>query len=345
MTSRAGARSRRSSGRRTAGASRTCPTRWTQQLYLYDFATSSETRLTTGAAGDVTPRLLARRQVARVPARRARAARPRSRLRSRTACSRTRHARPPAVRRRPAARLVAGRPVDRATSRSGAQGVQQRRAWCRPPAARARRSASSPTSSATRSRGAPTARICSSTRGQRTETGQLARVDLMPRTPRFREDQFRDLFERRHANPRAAEPARTAQRPVDTGAGRPPTAGTPGDRRKPTREPRRSRRVRRTSGAACRCCRSALDVRDARRSAPTASGCCSSRRRRGQQNLYVYPLDELATEPAVARQLTSTAGDKRDAAVLAGQQGGLLPRAGPHQHRDVESRESRGRSP
>src|ERR1041385_3491050 len=30
--------------------------------------------------------------------------------------------------------------------------------------------------------------------GQRTEPGTLARVDLVPRTPRFREDQFRDLF-------------------------------------------------------------------------------------------------------------------------------------------------------
>ena len=30
--------------------------------------------------------------------------------------------------------------------------------------------------------------------GQRTESTQLARVDLVPRTPRFREDQFRDLF-------------------------------------------------------------------------------------------------------------------------------------------------------
>ena len=30
--------------------------------------------------------------------------------------------------------------------------------------------------------------------GQRTEGGQLARVDLLPRTPKFREDQFRDLF-------------------------------------------------------------------------------------------------------------------------------------------------------
>jgi C-terminal processing protease CtpA/Prc len=33
----------------------------------------------------------------------------------------------------------------------------------------------------------------------------------------------------------------------------------------------------------------------------------------GQQNLYVYPLDELARDPAVARQLTSTTGGKRDA--------------------------------
>jgi len=33
----------------------------------------------------------------------------------------------------------------------------------------------------------------------------------------------------------------------------------------------------------------------------------------GQQNLYIYSLDELAREPAVARQLTSTPGVKRDA--------------------------------
>ncbi len=33
----------------------------------------------------------------------------------------------------------------------------------------------------------------------------------------------------------------------------------------------------------------------------------------GQQNLYLYSLDELAREPAVARQLTSTAGAKADA--------------------------------
>ena len=40
--------------------------------------------------------------------------------------------------------------------------------------------------------------------GQRTETGQLARVDLLPRLPRFREDQFRELF--REESPRTVAP-------------------------------------------------------------------------------------------------------------------------------------------
>ena len=37
----------------------------------------------------------------------------------------------------------------------------------------------------------------------------------------------------------------------------------------------------------------------------------------GQQNLYVFPLDELSKEPAVARQLTSTPGAKRSAQFTA----------------------------
>src|SRR6185436_13458495 len=48
--------------------------------------------------------------------------------------------------------------------------------------------------------------------GQRTESTQLARIDLVPRTPRFREDQFRDLF--REETPRT----RPAQRPTETPA-------------------------------------------------------------------------------------------------------------------------------
>src|SRR5204863_7003009 len=48
--------------------------------------------------------------------------------------------------------------------------------------------------------------------GQRTETVQLARVDLIPRTPKFREDQFRDLF--KEETPRSLTNTRPA--PAET---------------------------------------------------------------------------------------------------------------------------------
>ena len=44
-----------------------------------------------------------------------------------------------------------------------------------------------------------------------------------------------------------------------------------------------------------------------------ASGCSSRATAAGQQNLYVYSLDELADGPAVARQLTSTSDPKTSA--------------------------------
>src|SRR6185295_1883691 len=44
---------------------------------------------------------------------------------------------------------------------------------------------------------------------QRTEDSQVARIDLIPRTPRFREDQFRDLF--REESPRTSRTAPTPQ--------------------------------------------------------------------------------------------------------------------------------------
>ncbi len=46
--------------------------------------------------------------------------------------------------------------------------------------------------------------------GQRTENGQLARIDLIQRTPRFREDQFRELF--REEQPRTLAPNQPRKR-------------------------------------------------------------------------------------------------------------------------------------
>ena len=58
---------------------------------------------------------------------------------------------------------------------------------------------------------------------QRTEDRQLARIDLVLRTPRFREDQFRDLFRVETRNP--AQPT-----PIAPAASTPrPTAPTPSD--------------------------------------------------------------------------------------------------------------------
>jgi hypothetical protein len=42
---------------------------------------------------------------------------------------------------------------------------------------------------------------------QRTEPGEVMRVDLLPRTPKFREDQFRDLFREEQPKTTPAEPS------------------------------------------------------------------------------------------------------------------------------------------
>jgi Tol biopolymer transport system component len=69
--------------------------------------------------------------------------------------------------------------------------------------------------------------------GQRTESGGLARIDLIPRTPQFREDQFRDLF--REETPRTVTPGTPQQEPTPTTT---PTQ-TPTPSQTPHRRPRR----------------------------------------------------------------------------------------------------------
>ena len=143
--------------------------------------------------------------------------------------------------------------------------------------------------------------------GQRTEDGQVARIDLQPRTPRFREDQFRELFEQespRVTSPatqprtrRRATPARdTARAADDSAASRAAAKVTPeivfaGIRRRLTMLPTG---VDVGSHAICPDGKQLLMIAGAE----------------GQQNLYLYSLDELSREEPVARQLTSTSGGK-----------------------------------
>ncbi len=146
---------------------------------------------------------------------------------------------------------------------------------------------------------------------QRTEQGQLARVDLTLRTPRFREDLFRDLF---------STPARPAQ-PV------PPVPSVP---IVPVFEGIRNRLSLLPLG---------LDVQTATISADGKLALIAAAAA-GQTNLYTYPLDELGERP-VARQLTTTAGAKADAQFSPDGREVYYLEGGRIQIANVERRDSR----
>jgi tricorn protease len=144
--------------------------------------------------------------------------------------------------------------------------------------------------------------------GQRTETAQLARVDLIPRTPKFREDQFRDLF--KEETPRTQLRQQQTSEPPASPA--PAPTGTPAAEAKPKPTPKpveisfdqiRHRLSQLPVG---------IDVRYQTIS-PDGKWVLMIAAVANQLNLYVYPLDELSKDPFVARQLTSTAGGKSDA--------------------------------
>jgi len=148
--------------------------------------------------------------------------------------------------------------------------------------------------------------------GQRTERGQIARVDLILRTPKFREDQFRDLFQepaRRPATPAPAvppAPADVAKRAEDEKKDEKDVK----DEKAEKVEPKKPVEIvfadirRRLSLVP-----TGLDVADQAIS-PDGKWLVVTADAAGQQNLYLYSIDELSREPAVARQITSTPGQK-----------------------------------
>jgi len=137
---------------------------------------------------------------------------------------------------------------------------------------------------------------------QRTEPGEVIRIDLLPRTPKFREDQFRDLF--KDERPTSPSSPSTPPAPPALPAPSVPTA---------------------TAGRAIAVEINYDDIR--RRASVLPVGVDVTRQEispdgkwllltasaAGQQSLYTYSIDEMSREPAVARQLTSTPGPKRSA--------------------------------
>jgi tricorn protease len=142
--------------------------------------------------------------------------------------------------------------------------------------------------------------------GQRTESTQLARIDLIPRTPRFREDQFRDLF--REEPPRSVTPAnRPEPRPTETPVPSPLPSASPAEEKRPPTKPVQvvfDDIRRRLSFVPV-----GLDV-SYQTISPDGKWVALVANAANQANIYVYSLDELSREPAVAKQLTSTSGFK-----------------------------------
>jgi Tol biopolymer transport system component/C-terminal processing protease CtpA/Prc len=133
---------------------------------------------------------------------------------------------------------------------------------------------------------------------QRTEPGEVMRVDLLPRTPKFREDQFRDLFREEHPKTAPSDPPASPAPPASPSASE--------GRAKPVEIVYEEIRRRATSLPV------GVDV--ARQEiSPDGKWLLLTASAAGQQNLYVFPIDELSKEPAIARQLTSTPGAKRSA--------------------------------
>ncbi len=128
--------------------------------------------------------------------------------------------------------------------------------------------------------------------GQRTEPRQIARIDLVPRTPRFTEDQFFDLFRddarRGGADARGRTEPGGAHEPVKT------EISFDGIRQRLSLIP---------VGVDATAQKISPDGRTLLLVAVAA----------GQQNIYAYPIDPLTRGPAVARQLTSTPGGKSHA--------------------------------
>ncbi|CAN5482470.1 S41 family peptidase [soil metagenome] len=149
--------------------------------------------------------------------------------------------------------------------------------------------------------------------GQRTEVGQIARVDLVPRTPRFREDQFRDLF--RQETPQVVTPQPNppaSPSPRELAPQRTDTMAAPA----PDTLPRAPGRAGRIEWEGFRQRLSLLPIGvdvGSQTISPDGKWLLMIGSSAGQDNLYLYSLDELAREEPVARQLTSTPGNKRAA--------------------------------
>ena len=181
-------------------------------LFLYDFTTSKETQLTSAKEADTAPRVAPDgKSIAFV--------RDGKELRVLDVESKAgaRRSRPATWRDRRAA--LAWSPDSRWVAYIGLSGASFRNVFAVPAAGGASRAVTSiPNGSANNISWSPDGTYIIFNTSQRTEERQTVRVDLILRTPRFREDRFRDLF--RDEPSRTPRPDRRRRRPPARDAAR-----------------------------------------------------------------------------------------------------------------------------
>ncbi|HWA35622.1 MAG TPA: LpqB family beta-propeller domain-containing protein [Cyclobacteriaceae bacterium] len=161
---------------------------------------------------------------------------------------------------------------------------------------------------------------------QRTEDGLVARIDLVPRTPVFQEDKFSDLFvDPIPADRKITPPAKTTGTSKDTLVAKTnfPAAIQFADI------------ARRLNFLPI-----GMDVDDIRISHDGKTLLLIATVA-GQSNLYTYSLDESSKEPPVAKQITSTAGQKSNPQFTADDKEVIYLERGTVYKATIESRQAK----
>ena len=314
----------------------------TYQIWMYDFASGKESALTTQASGSHSPRWSPDgKSLAFVRGRDGwwcSTWRRRSSVRSRRASS--------GCRRSIADARSRGRPTASGSrSTASVHGGSATCISCRAAGGSPRQVTFTASTSGDAITWAPDSTYLLFESTQRTEPGGIARVDLVKRTPKFREDRFRELF--REEVPRttpAAPPATTPGTPSTSPASpapstAPATAPTPPATDAATAPGGASKPPNATPPAV------KIVWDDIRRRlsmlpvgvsvnehviTPDGKTLVMAASAAGQTNLYAWSLDELSKEPEVARQITSTPGSKTDVQVSPDGKEVYLPRTGTH---------------
>ncbi len=150
---------------------------------------------------------------------------------------------------------------------------------------------------------------------QRTEDSRIVRIDLLPHVPKYREDGFRDLF-------KPGKQPGTPDAPSDTAPDGPapqkplPAGGKPGAKAPAPAVPKVPPVTIVWEGLRARATILPLGMSaDTPVISSDGKTLIFHASERGQDNLYSYDLDELATDPPIAKQISQSTKSKGDFAL------------------------------